>query len=64
MAVFVIEIMIIIAMIGVLYYVMKHTENDYDKGPIYADAQNIDPSSIGISDNVVKASEEGGSMEG
>lgn len=64
MAVFVIEIMIIIAMIGVLYYVMKHTENDYDKGPIYADAQNIDPATIGISDNVVKETGEGGSMEG
>ena len=34
MAVFVIEIMIIIAMIGVLYYVMKHTENEYDKAHI------------------------------
>ena len=64
MAVFVIEIMIIIAMIGVLYYVMKHTENEYDKGPIYADAQSIDPASIGISESVVKASEPGGSMEG
>jgi len=64
MAVFVIEILIIIAMIGVLYYVMKHTENDYDNGPIYADSQNIDPASIGISDAVVKESEEGGSMEG
>lgn len=64
MAVFVIEILIIIFMIGVLYYVMKHTENEYDKGPIYADAQSIDPASIGISDTVVKASEEGGSMEG
>lgn len=64
MAVFVIEILIIIAMIGVLYYVMKHTENEYENGPIYADAQNIDPSSIGISDSVLRASEEGGSMEG
>lgn len=64
MAVFVIEILIIIAMIGVLYYVMKHTENEYENGPIYADAQNIDPSTIGISDSVLRASEEGGSMEG
>ncbi len=64
MAVFVIEILIIIAMIGVLYYVMKHTENEYDKGPIYADAQNIDPASIGISESVVRESEAGGSMEG
>ena len=64
MAVFVIEILIIIAMIGVLYYVMKHTENEYDNGPIYADAQNIDPASIGISENVVQEAEDGGTMEG
>ncbi len=64
MMVFVIELIIIIGMVGVLYYVVKHTETSAGEGPIYADMQNVAPSEIGISDVAINASGEGGAMEG
>ncbi|MCR4792085.1 MAG: LCP family protein [Lachnospiraceae bacterium] len=64
MAVFIVEILIIIGMIGILYYVMKQTENEEDEGPIYANVSDVDPSQIGISESVLRASEAGGPMEG
>ena len=63
MVVFVIEVIIILGMIGVLYYVMKHTQTTDDEGPIYADVGDLSPSDIGISDSVLRAAD-GGAMEG
>ncbi len=63
MVVFVIEVIIILGMIGVLYYVMKHTQTTDDEGPIYADVGDLSPSDIGISDSVLRATD-GGAMEG
>jgi LCP family protein required for cell wall assembly len=64
MMVFVAEIFVIIAMIGVLVYVMKQTENEEESGPIYASMDDVDPAQIGISEETLKASEEGGAMAG
>ena len=63
MVVFIIEIIIILGMVGVLYYVMKHTRTADDEGPIFAEF-NADPSEIGISDSVLRSAGEGGAMEG
>ncbi len=59
MVVFIIEVIIILGMIGVLYYVMKHTQTTDDEGPIYADVANLSPSDIGISDSVLRNADEG-----
>ncbi len=62
--VFIIEIIVILAMLGVLLYVMKQSETEENEGPIYANMDDVDPSRIGISEEVLRLSGEGGSMEG
>ncbi|MBO4883288.1 MAG: LCP family protein [Lachnospiraceae bacterium] len=63
MVVFIIEVIIIFGMIGVLWYVMKHTQTTDEEGPIYADVADLSPSDIGISDSVLRNAD-GGAMEG
>ncbi len=60
--IFAVEIVVILLMIGVLYFVMNSTKES--EGPIYASVADLEPIEIGISEEVVAQTEEGGAMSG
>ncbi|MCR4895728.1 MAG: LCP family protein [Lachnospiraceae bacterium] len=60
--IFFIEIVIILAMLGILWLVMDRTEDA--QGLLYTDTTQMDPVELKISEVVTQQAEEGGSMAG